>query len=611
MFEQWVRHGHFDRPSWFDRNQFFRDLRGWTALYGPEDPFWALTPDKTEHHLLAAQMMQAGLDDDSLTEPAVHRAHRHELLKLLCRKNVTLSSRRADAIEHVETILEHICGWDRLAARADQYQLDQPRAWYKQQPLIQLMRAVDELSPRELERAGYENLDQETYRKRVKREIMLSVLHHPELPRPELDWLAHSLVLMTTKIRGWSRPARSPQVLVLEEKALLLRHLIGIIEQARYAKVPMRALYSLPREARVLTSVLITCSKPEVLAPTPRQVWSGSYEDTAMRVVEEKEQQMALFFDKRLIKKEGRETYMALPLRMHPEADPIAALVRTLETFELKTPAVFEHMPRIVAGMFAAAQRDREAGLGLEGMFWDTTTGRRVCQLIGFNPENQRHRQRVMDVRRVLEAFELRREIETIDEAGNRQLARMSAPLLELRKRKLELTTTQREGLSQHHELRAWSIDDYLWKATLNEQQGGTPAFMLIDERAFQLDDRSSVSFNIYWTIINRAYMSRATHVLADQVSDQGVFCPRLGVLYDWSGLDAPHAKVKRIRKHFREALGQMVEKGLLLDWSCDVLEDKHDANLQEMLDARVKVVLPDAIVSIVLNKARMGRQIA
>ena len=32
-----------------------------------------------------------------------------------------------------------------------------------------------------------------------------------------------------------------------------------------------------------------------------------------------------------------------------------------------------------------------------------------------------------------------------------------------------------------------------------------------LDERAFELDDSSSTPFNLYWTLVNRAYMSHYT----------------------------------------------------------------------------------------------------
>ena len=125
---------------------------------------------------------------------------------------------------------------------------------------------------------------------------------------------------------------------------------------------------------------------------------------------------------------------------------------------------------------------------------------------------------------------------------------------------------------------------------TLPEDEGGSPSFMLLDERAFALDDRSSLPFNIYWTLVNRAYMGAYTSVPEDRVQPDGTFSPRLWTLHDWAGMENTYIKVKRIKQRFTEALDLMVEHGLLLSWQCDVLSESRQSTLEDLKTARVQV---------------------
>ena len=612
MFKTWITRNLFVVPEGFDRNKLLRKLASWCATYEPMDKFWR-SPDANDlEHQIAHDLMTVGLEQLDAIDRPLHSSHRHELLRLMTRRNEKLLARREHAVAYVEEHIDYVSGWSRLVLVGQEYQLGEPRAWYKPTDVFDLLHAIEELDPIALEREGYVQIDQADYRKRIKRDLISTLLTRHTVHKPEFDWFAHALVLLTSSVRSWRSKTRTPSDLVDDARARLLTALIPKLVEVRSVKVPMGALYSLPREARVLTSVMIACSDPSLLQNDSTKSLPGAFDQTGVRFVQNPstpDKQLALFYDRKLVRRRGgKDTYMALPLELGEQDDPITGLVRALEGFGLQKASVFEHMPRIVAGMFAAAHRDHDAGLSSEGTFWDTSNGRRLCRLIGFDDHNENHRDRVQQVRAVLEAFELHRETQSYNERGERVRVKVRAPLLESRAMKMDLTIEQREGFSRHHELSSWTIDEFLWKTTLNKSQGGTPAFMLIDERAFKLDKRSSVAFNIYWTLINRAYMSNATHVEQDRVSPEGVFSPRLGVLYDWSGLDRPHTKAKRVRKAFRDAFTEMINQELLLDVRCDALEDRFGVGMSELLDTRVEVKLPSSIVSVVRHARSTAR---
>ena len=106
---------------------------------------------------------------------------------------------------------------------------------------------------------------------------------------------------------------------------------------------------------------------------------------------------------------------------------------------------------------------------------------------------------------------------------------------------------------------------------------------MLLDDRAFKLDDRSSVAFNLYWTLVNRAYN--------DRVSDEGSFKLKLWTLYNWSGLESSSQRVDRLKETFRSAFDRMVEVGLLQHWRCVSLDADRRTTMRELEDAELTVV--------------------
>lgn len=596
VFSSWLDTGHFVREKAFDRNALILRTRSSCFNHEPSDPYWAGEgQDWTEQQVL--DIMAWGLEGADEHEAALHRAHRHTVLRDLVKKKKRLDQRRELGLEYVVNHVDYFCGWPRLIARTEFYQLGDEFPWYKEVALGTLLRDVREWSnePEQLEARGYVRVSQEVYRAQAQRAIMLEVLKTLTAPIDELSWLAHVLVLFTSKVKRWGQDGYDPGTLVASELSILTEALQEQIGSVQYTRVPMR-LYQLPRHARVLSSVYVSCHKRELFDPLPHNSWSAWSKDTGVRFVESTAdtEQLALFYDTDLIRSK-QSTYMSIELE-NIEDDPIGSLVRAIERYPISNASSFEHLPRVLTGMFAAANRD-----GLGGMFWDTKSGRRLCTLIGFDPENKRHRKRVQDARMILEAFTLHRQFQQRTSNGDTQMLKMSGPLIYSRPNKtLELTLDQREGMSQHHEFMAWSIDEHLWKATLNASAGGTPAFMLIDKRAFGLD--SSLAFNLYWTLINRAYVSSQKSP-TQGVDARGEFATRLGVLYDWSGVDSPALRMGRMRNAFREAFKAMTDLGLLLGWESQVLDPSAKGiDFETFASSQLTVRLPDSITKLIVS---------
>jgi len=206
---------------------------------------------------------------------------------------------------------------------------------------------------------------------------------------------------------------------------------------------------------------------------------------------------------------------------------------------------------------------------------------------------------RIARVRDLLESFTLHRSFVQV-RAGAQTTIEVSAPLIERRAVEMSATVRDIEGISSRHSWSAWSIEEKLWKATVDATHGGSPAFMLIDERAFRLE--SSDSFNLYWTLINRAYFHwrDARGARGKGASSARDFTERLGVLYDWAGRERAGTRVKRERAALVAALDEMIRHGLIESWSCGALDlDKKHVERGTLLSSKLSVRLPEDITRI------------
>lgn len=585
------------RPDWFSRSRLIGTTRTLLSQHEPTDPFWrplaqgpASASEVSEHERAALELITPRAVPEQHSSPEWFERQltcRHELLRRLVRKNHRLEDRYEAGKRYVAHEVEYFAGWERLQQGSEQFQLAEARPWWRVgDPLLNADLVSNyQGDAQALRREGFERIERDVYLERVRQSVMRHVLADPFHQCPELVWAARAFVLYALPIRMWRQHGVGPLVrrnvttLVAQCQETLLR---------QHALLPMKPLYSLPRESNNISTFFISKSRDFCVDEGHRLI-RGPLDKARVRIIEDDGGQQALFFDRDLVVKRsgGADSYISVELD-GSHSDVLGALMRAIESFEID-PNVFEHLPRVCAGMFAAAHRDRRLQFNYPGTFWDTSSGYRLCRIIGFNPDNHRHRKRIQDVRQVLETFILHREIRGRDERGNRIDMKWSGPIIEARKAKLELNLEAREGLSEQHTFQSWTIAKELWDMTLLEDDGGAPAFMILDEKAFHLDERSSLPFNLYWTLINRAYMGNYTSVNEDRVGDDGSFSPRLGVLYDWAGMERSYIKIRRMKRRFRRAFDLMVQGGLLLSWECPELDPEHDISFEALRHARIR----------------------
>ena len=528
---------------------------------------------------------------------------RREVLKILSLANTRREERREQIFALAKKEAGFFSGLEFLIARGGFYQLGEEDAWWRPGDFQQneLERESLDGDITKLKRAGFIQIPRHEYLKRTRAEIMPLLL--TARPRP----LLHLSAL--TALYTASRSQRHSMAKLGENIArALARELIQSVE-ASGVLVPMRPFYSLPREARALSTFFISQEKASsrlALDADTKVIRPVGYGDFGARAVRKgdgerpgrpEDQLSLLFFQRDLVNKsrdgDQRDTYIELELDdgQGGETDTLAALFHGIEQLEVDSKSL-EHLPRVCAGMFAAAQHDQKHSFSAAGTFWDTESGRRLCKLVGFDPDNHRHRKRVQDVRKLLETITLHRQIYIGHGNNQRVQVKWKGPVIEPRAGEIEVKIKDREGITGHNTFRAWSIANELWNMVIPTEHGGTPSFMKIDERAFYLDESSSLPFNLYWTLVNRAYMGSYSSSAGDSLDEEGIFCPKLGTLHKWGGLEGRYPRPSRLRSALREHFDLMVEHGLLTHWKCDALADESSLGFQEILDARIEVGL-------------------
>ena len=504
-----------------------------------------------------------------------------KLLHALAHSKRTHQERQRAAVNHM---LEHIdlySGWTRQCATSSDYQLAAHEAWWRPGNLFENEKLRQELRQEKLLMShGFLKLSQESYRHRIREDIIQTLL---------LDPTQHTLLklgaLVSLYTEEKSRPLKINQVISELMTGWSYR------SQRSHTAIPMKPLYSLPVEANNIKHFYL--SRLEELTPQPGGTVRGKLPRARAKVYRQElapeRAQMALFDTDLVLKNSGQpDAYITLDFEQYGP-DAVQTLVAAMRQFDVEA-TVFEHLPRIVAGMFTAAHLDKRLQLGHSGAFWDTESGYRLCQLVGFNPDNHKHRRRVQDARHLLTEFVLHREILTKQGGNQRKSVSWSGVLLQPLKEQITLQIEDRYGLSEKHTFQSWLLASELWHMTQLEEDGGTPAFMLIDRRAFELDERSSVPFNIYWTLVNRA------HIAGHDMDSLEPFSLRFATLYKWAALEHGGApRVSRLAETIRQALNLMVEHGLLLSWSCEELEEDSDEQplkFQDIQDkARLEVI--------------------
>lgn len=510
---------------------------------------------------------------------------RAELLTELSMMHLRAAERRHRALALVLDQVNFFTGWEQLCHGESMYQLGAQRPWWRPGHFVETERMRDSLKGDEtaLRESGFVQVPREVYLERVRIPIIRLMLVTSQDCMVDV---AGIIALYTA-----SRQERQGMAQLTEDLRQTLHLSVLSRLERQGSAIPMKPLYSLPRESHNLSAFFVSRKRDALEVDSEKGVIRGELRGARVKVTEDRDgEQQLLFFDADLVNKESGSGDAFISIRLEEkQSAALDALMKGIEQLDID-PNVLEHLPRITAGIFAAAQRDRKQKFSWPGTFWDTSAGARLCRIIGFDPENKRHRKRIQDARKILETIILHREIRSRDASGKKVTMTWSGPLIEARKGELKLRIEDREGMSEQHRYQSWSIARELWEMVEPEIGGGAPAFMILDQRAFQLSDRSSRPFNIYWTLVNRAYMGAYTKVQEDRVKPDGSFSPRIGTVYNWAGLEG-RERPYRIKQYLREALDAMVVHGLLDRWECEELGSKSNVNLDELKLARLLVV--------------------
>lgn len=258
-----------------------------------------------------------------------------------------------------------------------------------------------------------------------------------------------------------------------------------------------------------------------------------------------------------------------------PTADPVASLIAALRAApSFPRIADLNHIPRVLAGIFATAHRDRELGLELDlasnGSFWDTSTGKRLCQIVGFKPNSRKHLTRITNVRDLLGYLTLHRPTTPLGTSEVNDGSVSPNPIIKTQALRLHSNIRHIDGLNRKHDWRAFGVDRSLFEATLDTQDRGAPAFMLLDERAFGLESASA--FNLYWALVDNLYSYSHSTQTQPHRSHPTKFVTSLGTLCDRASILPKGSRVLRTRTMLADAFEQMVQLGLIDSWECDAL---------------------------------------
>lgn len=500
--------------------------------------------------------------------------HRLDLLKTLCTSNTVLDELRSRALDHVSSNLDYFSGWMKVLQEGKRFQLGEHEPWWRQGDFIKNELAREALvqsgkSPRE---GKFYRVSREHYLNRVKVPIIRILTSSPDFILAEA-----SLIALFTS----SRHERQDIARLTEALRMIVFGQAQVSLRERSTAIPMQPLYSLPREMRNLGSFFIT---REELQELDQDELSDRIYNRQSGASAKRHKQSLLFYDSDLVARgvERPNQYIEVELT-EDNASIVDALIQAIEVMGVGDDILL-HLPRIVAGFFNAAQRDRQHDFGADGVFWDTESGKRLCNIIGFDSENKRHRKRIQDARQLMQNIILHREVvELQDDGKTYKKVAWRGPLIEQRREELSVEIGTSEGITAHSTFEAWQIASALWKMITPRFEGGTPSFMLLDERAFSLDKKSSIPFNLYWTIVNRAYIAK--------LGSDGNLKISVKTLYRWSGLEGRFQRTSKLKDVLKDALEKMVLQDLISSWKCSALQSRKRQSLDDLLEEQLEII--------------------
>jgi hypothetical protein len=358
---------------------------------------------------------------------------------------------------------------------------------------------------------------------------------------PAFDWLVRVCVWFTRSharvhARCWDVPW-GDEAAITETKAAVVARWGARVPTVRMVSVPHGVLSTLPKEMRNVSAALHEDMATSIGAAF--KLKPGSKAEPAI-----------LSADSKLVLTSGGARSHQSVIEV-PVTGDLTGQVGTLEPMALLTSQILEivrggitkgrqlenmtrDIPRVVAGMFLAAAEDRDR-VQVSGQFLDSDTGLRLAKITGLNYRQGRDLARVQRVRELLTRIKFIRSIERFDPlTRKKERIDWNTPLIQRMADEVVATYSKPDDLEfAKSELGVWLIAPRLWDMT--QPHSDHARFMFLDERAFGLNPNSG-AFNLYWTIVQRAYNALRTNVPSDKFSAQGEFSPKLETLYYWSG---------------------------------------------------------------------------
>lgn len=529
-------------------------------------------PDEDTPQAMILRFLRHGLDakETAHLSPHLHEHlvdKRRSLLSILSdTSHFSPEARIGRAIDLFIRTVDTLCGLE-LLMHSGLYQFESEQPWWRDgrffannEDAVETLLARGDL--RTMKKYDFIQVTQQQYRQRLRPNLLSQLFSQGQ--GLELAAIIHFYT-------GTLRNAENHRKQVAKLVSKLIETLPS--QDGGYASIPMFPLYSLPRETRNVYRLSVGQFDAEtdnkvLRAGSGRAKLSPSEEDL-------------IFFDKSLIFKESGHTdqYMSVELD-NPDHSVLRALISAIEKLELQ-PEVMEHVPRIVAGIFQAAWRDRNKPFTHAGAFWETESGRRICDLVGFDPDNQKHRARVQQALFILSKLILHREL--VYPGRKKKKVQWSGPIIQKLQDKIEVREEDQEGVTSQQTFQEWLVAVELWELVQPSDPDNSPMFMLIDQRAFRLDASDSSPFNLYWTLINRAYMDRS-------IARDGSYSVSLSVLLEWSGIehDSRKTKATRLKSYLLNILNMFTNVGLINRWRCEALEDGATGGLNALKSAQI-----------------------
>jgi hypothetical protein len=539
--------------------------QGWMGGEDPPDPGAHGYLEPGWYRCVSLRLMYAHLD--ATTNPGAHAAMRAEFVRVLTNPRVASAQKRVDALNY---LVEHY----PLASGAH-----------------------DVLAERHPGRAGADPL---AYEPGEVKDVALALL--PDERR--LRYLVRVAILLTT--RGRRLHLDDLDELGCDEQEL--NELAASVHSKWDTQNRAHFMVALPH------GPMSTLTRESANLGTLVGQGDASWRNAGAKLVENDGQQLALVYDQRLVLKDNTidDTYMRVPLEGPLETgfDAVGALTSALKGAYEQTLArapssaqlarLTEDIPRVVAGMFRVAAQQRNTSFLNAGEFVDAESALLLTDLVGLDRNQKTCRDRVNAVRAMLETIEISRSVR----GTNGRSVTWTGPIIQRLKDKVEVTDDLPGELKYTRKnLGVWRIAPELWR--MQDPTGSAASFMLLDDRAFNLDTRTSKPFNFYWTIIQRAYNAPRARNDDDKFDATGTFRPTLSVLYTMSGMDrkSDAHNPRRVCDDIKEYLDLLVDNELIDTYEPGVLARDH-FSLGRDMSRRVSITLPGALLKYLPHNA-------